>query len=57
MPMFTGGAGSGESEICRHVLENDLVEVIVALPTDMFYLRPTYLKTLQRLEANPHHSS
>jgi type I restriction enzyme M protein len=36
-PLFTGGAGSGESEIRRHVLENDLVEAIVALPTDMFY--------------------
>ena len=36
-PLFTGGAGSGESEIRRHVLENDLLEAIVALPTDMFY--------------------
>lgn len=36
-PLFTGGAGSGESEIRRHVLESDLVEAIVALPTDMFY--------------------
>lgn len=36
-PLFTGGAGSGESEIRRYVLENDLVETIVALPTDMFY--------------------
>jgi len=36
-PQFTGGAGSGESEIRRYVLENDLVEAIVALPTDMFY--------------------
>jgi type I restriction enzyme M protein len=36
-PLFTGGAGSGESEIRRHLLENDLVEAIVALPTDMFY--------------------
>jgi len=36
-PLFTGGAGSGESEIRRHMLENDLVEAIVALPTDMFY--------------------
>ena len=32
-PLFTGGAGSGESEIRRHVLENDLVEAIIALPT------------------------
>jgi type I restriction enzyme M protein len=36
-PLFTGGAGSGESEIRRYVLENDLVEAIVALPPDMFY--------------------
>lgn len=35
--MFTGGAGSGESEIRRFVLENDLVEAIIGLPTDMFY--------------------
>ena len=36
-PLFTGGAGSGESEIRRYVLENDLVEAIVGLPNDMFY--------------------
>jgi len=36
-PLFTGGAGSGESEIRRHVLENDLCEAIIGLPTDMFY--------------------
>jgi type I restriction enzyme M protein len=36
-PLFTGGAGSGESEIRRYVLENDLLEAIVALPNDMFY--------------------
>ncbi len=36
-PLFTGGAGSGESEIRRYVLEHDLVEAIIALPTDMFY--------------------
>jgi len=36
-PLFTGGAGSGESEIRRYVLENDLLEAIVGLPTDMFY--------------------
>jgi type I restriction enzyme M protein len=36
-PLFTGGAGSGESEIRRYVLESDLVEAIVALPTEMFY--------------------
>lgn len=36
-PLFTGGAGSGESEIRRYILEADLLEAIVALPTDMFY--------------------
>lgn len=36
-PLFTGGAGSGESEIRRYVLENDLVEAIIGLPLDMFY--------------------
>lgn len=36
-PLFTGGAGSGESEIRRFVLEQDLLDAIVALPTDMFY--------------------
>ena len=36
-PLFTGGAGSGESEIRRYILEHDLLEAIVALPTDMFY--------------------
>ena len=36
-PLFTGGAGSGESEIRRYLLQNDMVEAIVSLPTDMFY--------------------
>lgn len=36
-PLFTGDAGSGESEIRRWLLEQDLVEAIVALPTDMFF--------------------
>jgi len=36
-PLFTGGAGSGESEIRRYVLERDLLEAIIALPNDMFY--------------------
>jgi len=36
-PLFTGNAGSGESEIRRYLLEQDLVEAIIALPTDMFY--------------------
>jgi type I restriction enzyme M protein len=36
-PLFTGGAGSGESEIRRWLLESDLVDAIVALPTNMFF--------------------
>lgn len=36
-PLFSGDAGSGESEVRRYVLENDLVEAIVALPDQMFY--------------------
>lgn len=36
-PLFTGGAGSGESEIRRWILENDWLEAIVALPDNMFY--------------------
>lgn len=36
-PLFTGGAGSGESNIRKWVLEQDYLEAIVALPTDMFY--------------------
>lgn len=36
-PLFTGDAGSGESEIRRYLFENDLVEGIVALPNDLFY--------------------
>jgi type I restriction enzyme M protein len=36
-PLFTGSAESGESEIRRYVLENDLLEAIIGLPTDMFF--------------------
>jgi type I restriction enzyme M protein len=36
-PLFTGGAGSGESEIRKWIIENDYLEAIVALPVDMFY--------------------
>lgn len=36
-PLFSGGAGSGESEIRRHIIENDWLEAIIALPSDMFY--------------------
>ena len=36
-PLFTGDAGSGPSEIRRFILENDLLEAIIALPNDIFY--------------------
>ena len=36
-PLFSGGAGSGESEIRRYLFEHDLVEAIIGLPTEMFY--------------------
>lgn len=36
-PLFTGDAGSGESEIRRYLLENDLLEALIALPEQLFY--------------------
>lgn len=39
-PLFTGGVSSGESQIRRWLLENDLIEAIIAMPTDMFYNTP-----------------
>jgi len=36
-PLFTGDAGSGESEIRRWIIENDLLEAIVGLPDQLFY--------------------
>lgn len=36
-PLFTGDAGSGESNIRKWIIENDLLEGLIALPTDMFY--------------------
>lgn len=52
-PLFTGNAGSGESEIRRFVLENDLLEAIIALPTDMFFNTgiQTYIWVLAREKA------
>lgn len=52
-PLFTGSAGSGESEIRRYLLENDLVEAIIALPTDMFYNTgiQTYIWVLSKAKA------
>ncbi len=47
-PLFTGDAGSGESEIRRWILENDWLEAIVALPEQLFYNTgiPTYIWVL-----------
>ncbi|HLC79831.1 MAG TPA: class I SAM-dependent DNA methyltransferase [archaeon] len=36
-PLFTGGAGSGESEIRKWIIENDMLEAIIALPNQLFY--------------------
>ena len=36
-PLFSGGTASGESQIRRYMLENDLIEAIIALPVDLFY--------------------
>lgn len=36
-PLFTGGTSSGESQIRRYLLEHDLIEAIIQLPTDLFY--------------------
>jgi type I restriction enzyme M protein len=36
-PLFTGDAGSGESEIRRYILEHDLLEALIALPEQLFY--------------------
>ena len=36
-PLFTGGAGSGESNIRKWIIENDMLEAIIALPDQLFY--------------------
>jgi type I restriction enzyme M protein len=53
-PLFTGDAGSGESEIRRYVLERDLVEAIVALPEQLFYNTgiATYIWVLSNRKAS-----
>ena len=52
-PLFNGGAGSGESEIRRWFLENDLVDAVVALPTEIFFRTGigTYLWILSNKKA------
>lgn len=52
--LFTGDAGQGESEIRKYIIENDLLEAIVALPNDMFYNTgiPTYIFLFTNRKAN-----
>lgn len=47
-PLFVGGTSSGESQIRRWLLEEDRIEAIIALPTDLFYNTPiaTYIWVL-----------
>ena len=49
-PLYTGSTASGESQIRKWMLENDLIEAIVALPTDLFYNTPltTYIWVLSK---------
>ena len=53
-PLFTGDAGSGPSEIRRYILENDLLETIIALPNDIFYNTgiATYIWVLNNKKPN-----
>lgn len=53
-PLFTGDAGSGPSEIRRYILENDLLEAIIALPNDIFYNTgiATYIWVLNNKKPN-----
>lgn len=57
-PLFTGDAGSGESEIRRWIIENDWLEAIVALPDQLFYNTgiSTYLWILTNRKAKPRRS-
>ncbi len=51
--LFTGDAGQGESQIRKHLFQNDLLEAIIALPNDMFYNTgiPTYVFVLTNKKA------
>ena len=55
-PLFTGGAGSGESEIRRYIFENDLLEALIALPEQLFYNTgiATYVWLLTNRKAEEH---
>lgn len=58
-PLFTGSAGSGESEIRRWILENDWLEAVVALPDQLFYNTgiATYFWILTNRKAEAHRGS
>lgn len=49
-PLFSGGTSSGESQIRRYLLENDLIEAIIQLPADLFYNTPisTYIWVISK---------
>ncbi len=53
-PLFTGDAGSGPSDIRKYILENDLLEAIIALPNDIFYNTgiATYIWVLSNKKKN-----
>lgn len=53
-PLFNGGTASGESQIRRWMLENDLIEAIIALPTELFYNTEiaTYIWVLSKNKSN-----
>lgn len=55
-PLFTGDAGSGPSDIRKYILENDLLEAIVALPNDIFYNTgiATYIWVLSNKKGGTH---
>ena len=55
-PLFTGDAGSGESEIRRHLFQNDLLEALIALPEQLFYNTgiATYVWLLTNRKAQEH---
>jgi type I restriction enzyme M protein len=52
--LFTGDAGGGESSIRRHLIENDFIECVIALPTNIFYNTeiPTYIFILSNRKEN-----
>lgn len=56
-PLFTGDAGSGPSDIRKYILENDLLEAVIALPNDIFHNTgiATYIWVLSNKKAGTKH--